>query len=127
MSRTSYDSRFSARAFRPRFTSRAVRVDAVHCRDGAVGISRTLLARAPSARALHAGNLAGLSDVAVGKQFKEPLSTLAGVSLFEVTHDMPGVRRDLVLLLLFAHEADHEPVIICQCDSLLSGDLARPR
>jgi hypothetical protein len=37
---------------------------------------------------------------------------------------MPGVGRDLALLLLFAHEADHEPVIVCQCDSLLSRDLA---
>ena len=127
MSSTSYGIRFSARAFRPWFTSRAVRVDAGLHRGGAIGISRTLLARAPSARALHAGNLAGLSDVAVGKQFKEALSTLAGVSLFEVPHDMPGVRRDLVLLLLFAHEADHEPMIICQRDSLLSCDLVRPR
>ena len=127
MPTTSYDSRFCTRAFRPRFTAQAVRVDAGLYRGGALGISPTLLARAPSARALHAGNLAGLSDVAVGKQFKEPLSTLAGVSLFEVTHDMSGVRRDLVLLLLFAHEADHKPVIVCQCDSLLSRDLASPR
>src|SRR5512139_4077824 len=74
----------------------------------------TASAGAPGPRLAHAGDLAGLLDVAVGKEHEQIVSSRFALALErgQVLHDMARIRRNVVPLVVLAHEADHSPVLV---------------
>src|SRR3970040_250817 len=68
-------------------------------------------AGAPGPRLTHAGDLSGLLVVAVGKEHEQVVAPrlARALELSQVLHDMAGIRRNVVLLVVLAHEVDHRP------------------
>src|SRR5512139_494788 len=71
-------------------------------------------ARAPCARAPHAGDLAGLLHVAVGEQLEKLLLRVPAHAFGQVLDDEAGIGGDLVFVVILAHEADGVPVVVVE-------------
>jgi len=83
---------------------------------------------APGARALHARDLAGLFDIAIGEQVEQVFfcRLFIVVSLVhEIVDDMTHIRRHPVFLPVAAHEFENLPVVIRQFEMLLGCQFLR--
>src|ERR1019366_337213 len=77
----------------------------------------------PAARTFHAGDLAGLLHVTVGKQLEHCVARFGSQAFLEMFHDMADIGRDLMIRIILAHEMDRIPVVFCKLDVFLKRKL----
>jgi hypothetical protein len=82
------------------------------------------LAGRPASGLAHAGDAAGLLDVAEGEQFEHPIARSA-VAFAEVADDEAHVGNHLMLGEKIAHEMDHRPVLLGELDVFQARQLMR--